>query len=540
MRSRSNSTQSNSLKTLSILVGSLCSLAALAAPAGPTQAQLDQAASAGDTWLMTNKSYDGQRYVALDQINKQNVANLKEVCSYDTGVQAPAQSSPLLYGGRIYFTAGQTTVAIDAKTCQEIWRHEWKLTSKIYSPVNRGLAMKDGRLVRGTSDGFLIALSMDDGKVLWQRQITSYDESHYLSMPAMIVGDVVIYGTAGADWGGQGWIGGFRLKDGKELWRYAAMPEPNSAAGKSWGSAEAIAHGGGSFWTPVSVDRKRNVVYIPTGNPAPDFYGEVRQGDNLGSNSAVALDIKTGKVKWARQFVAHDTHDWDLTQTGPLVRTTVKGKLRDIVVVTGKDGRLRAVDRVTSEVFYDIPLVRQENGDKPATATPTHVCPGLLGGQEWSSTAYDPKLGVTVSPMVDWCGMVSHDEIAPVHQVGVHYYGGKIQQDPMDQARGVLAAVNLGTGELRWKVESPAPMLSNVTATAGGLVFGGDLKGTLYAVDIDKGDVLLRYPLGASAGGGVFTYQLDKKQYLAALSGSVSAFFGGGDQSVKIKVLALP
>ena len=400
--------------------------------------------------------------------------------------------------------------------------------------------MKDGRLVRGTSDGFLIALSMADGKLLWKRQITSYDESHYLSMPPMIVENTVIYGTAGADWGGQGWIGAFRLQDGAEIWRYAALPAPDSTAAKSWGSTEALAHGGGSFWTPVSVDRAKNIVFIPIGNPAPDFYGEVREGDNLGTNSATALDLKTGKVLWAKQFVAHDTHDWDLTQTGPLLRANVKGKPRNILMVSGKDGRLRAVDRDSHEILYDVPISKQENADKVTTATPSHVCPGLLGGQEWSSTAYDPKRGITISPMVDWCGMASHVAAAPVHKVGEHFYGGQIEQDPIEQARGVLAAVDVASGKLRWKVEGPAPMLANVTATAGDVVFAGDLKGTLYAVDADSGSVLLRHQLPASAGGGIFTYALDNTEYLAAMSGSVSGFFGGGKETVKLSVLALP
>jgi alcohol dehydrogenase (cytochrome c) len=511
-----------------------------AAPPGPTQSELDQSAKSNDSWLMTNKSYDGQRYAALDQINAKNVAGLKEVCTFDTGVQAPAQSSPLLYDGRIYFTAGQTTVAIDAKTCKELWRYEWQLKGKMLSPVNRGLGMKDGRLMRGTSDGFLIALSMADGKLLWERQITSFEESHYLSMPAMIVDDIVVYGTAGADWGGQGWIGGFSLRDGKELWRYAALPAPNAPGAETWGTPEALAHGGGSFWTPVSVDRAKNIVFIPIGNPAPDFYGEVRPGKDLGTNTAVALDLKTGKVIWSRQFVPHDTHDWDLTQTGPLLRADVKGKSRDIILVSGKDGHLRAVDRNSSEILYDLAISRQENTDKAATATPAHVCPGLLGGQEWSSTAYDPKQGIAFSPMVDWCGTVVHEATPPVHQAGVHFYGGKIDQDPIDQARGVLGALDVASGTLRWRLEVPAPMLANVTATSGGVVFAGDLKGNLYAVDSDNGHVLLRYTLPASAGGGVFTYSLENRQYLAALSGSVSAFFGGGKETVKLTVLALP
>jgi alcohol dehydrogenase (cytochrome c) len=525
---------------LALAGAGILALACRASPLGPSQAELDGAAQSTDAWLMTNRSYDGQRYVALDRINTSNVAGLQQVCSYDTGVQAPAQSTPLLYDGRIYFTAAQTTVAIDAASCKEIWRHEWKSKGKILSPVNRGLAMKDGRLVRGTSDGYLIAIAMSSGRLLWKRQITSYEESHYLSMPAMIVDNTIVYGTAGADWGGQGWIGGFALKDGSPIWRYAALPVPNGPGSESWGSAEALAHGGGSFWTPVSVDRARNVVFIPTGNPAPDFYGEVRPGDNAGTNSAVALDLKTGTVIWSKQFVPHDTHDWDLSQTGPLLHAAIQGKERDLVMVSGKDGRLRAVDRVFGEVLYDLAISRQENGDRPASATPSHVCPGLLGGQEWSSSAYDPTRGLVFSPMVDWCGTVAHEASAPVHAVGVHFYGGKIEQDPIEQARGVLAAVDVASGKLRWKVEAPAPMLANVTATAGGLVFSGDLKGNLYAVDVDSGKVLLRYALPGSAGGGLFTYALDQRQYVAVVSGSVSAFFGGGKDTVKLTVLALP
>src|SRR5215469_16178144 len=192
--------------------------------AGPSQNELDAAGRSPDSWLMTNKSYDGHRFAGLDQIKPDNIAQLKEVCTFDSGVEAPAQSSPVLYERRIYFSVGPTTIAIDAANCREIWRHNWVLKGKALSNPNRGVAIKDGRVVRGTPDGFLIALDMADGKLLWERQITSAEKSHYLSMPAMIVGDVIIYGTAGADWGGRGWIGAFKLVNGDELWRFNALP----------------------------------------------------------------------------------------------------------------------------------------------------------------------------------------------------------------------------------------------------------------------------------------------------------------------------
>lgn len=529
-------------RLVAALVTGLWSIGVVAAPPapGPTQAELDGGARATDSWLMTNKSYDGARYVTLDQITPKNVATLKPVCTYDSGLQVQAQSTPLLYKDRFYLTAGQFTVAVDAKSCKEIWRHEWVLKGKALSTVNRGPAIKEGKLVRGTADGHLIALSMESGALLWDRQITSIEESHYLSMPAMIVDDLVIYGTAGADWGGQGWIGAFRLADGSEVWRYGVLPQPGGPGSESWGSSDAIQHGGGSFWTPVAIDRKKGVLFIPSGNPAPDFYGESRPGADIGTDTAIALDVKSGKVLWSRQFVAHDTHDWDLSQTSPLVQVQIKGTLRDILIVSGKDGRIRGVDRNSSEVLYDTAVSKQENADKDAAEKPIHICPGLLGGQEWSSSAFDPKRSITVSPIVDWCGTVSHEAAAPVHQTATHFYGGKIDQDPIDTARGELAALDVASGTVVWKTETAAPMLANVTMTSSGLTFAGDLKGTLYAVDSDSGDILLSYPLGASAGGGLFTYQLGQKQYVTALSGSVSAFFGGGTDPVKLTVLALP
>jgi alcohol dehydrogenase (cytochrome c) len=507
---------------------------------GPTQSELDHGDASTSTWLMTNKSYDGHRYVPLDQIDRSNVAQLQPVCTFDSQVAAPAQSTPLLYAGRIYMTVGATTVAMDATDCKLLWRHDWPVKGKALSVVNRGPAIKDGVLVRGTPDGYLIALAMADGSLLWQKQITSAQESHYLSMPAMIVEDRVIYGTAGADWGGRGWIGAFKLTDGTQLWRYEALPSPGAPGSESWGSAEALAHGGASYWTPVVVDRARHIVYVANGNPAPDFYGEVRPGDNAGTNSVVALDLDTGKPLWAKQFLAHDTHDWDLDQVGPLLNASFRGKTRNLLVVSGKDGRVRLVDRDSYEVLSDLPVSRQENAAVAATVQGVHICPGLLGGQEWSSSAFNSNEKIVIAPMVDWCGTVHHDPAAPVHAVAVHFYGGGIDQDPIEQARGVLAAIDVETGTLRWRMEAPAPMLGNVTATSGGIVLAGDLKGNLFAVDVHDGAVLLRYPLGASAGGGLFTYSLGGRQYVAAVSGPVSAFFGGGTGTAKLTLLALP
>ena len=507
--------------------------------AGPSQEELDRSATSPDSWLMTNKSYEGHRYVGLPEINANNVAGLKEVCTFDGGVDGPAQSSPVLYEGRLYFTIAQTTLAIDPTNCKEVWRHQWVLKGKALSNPNRGVAIKEGRVVRGTSDGFLIALDMADGKLLWERQITSAEEGHYLSMPAMIVGDAIIYGTAGADWGGRGWIGAFKLEDGSELWRFNALPEPGQPGAETWGNPKALEHGGGSFWTPVSVDRAKNFVFIAVGNPAPDFFGDVREGADFPTNSLVALDLNTGKSVWIKQFVPHDVHDWDLTQVSPLITADISGKPANLIIVSGKDGRLRIVNRDTHEVLSDIVISKQENTEAPVTVEGVHVCPGLLGGQEWSSSAYDPVRKITISPMVNWCGTAHRDASLTPHKVGEHYYAGRIVQDPIEEARGVLAAVDIPSRRIRWKVDMDGPALANVTATSGGIIFAGDLKGTLYAVKSDDGSVLLRHTLPGSVSGGLLTYGVNGKQYVAALSGFVSAFFTG-TVTVKLTLLALP
>jgi alcohol dehydrogenase (cytochrome c) len=359
-------------------------------------------------------------------------------------------------------------------------------------------------------------------------------------MPAMIVGDAIIYGRAGADFGGRGWIGAFSLEDGHEFWRFNALPSLDDPEAGSWGTKEALEHGGGSFWTPVAVDRAKDLLFVPIGNPAPDFFGDIRKGANLYTNALAVLDLKTGKPLWAKQFVAHDVRDWDISQASPLVAAEMKGQPHEIVVVSGKDGRVRLVDRETQDVLADLAVSQQENTEAPVTVEGTHICPGLLGGQEWSSSAYDPKRKIVISPMVEWCGTAHRDASAPTFQSGVHYYGGKIDQDPIDQARGLLAAIDVSSGELRWKTEVAAPMLANVTVTAGDVIFAGDLKGTLYAINAEDGSVLLRWPLGSSAGGGMITYALDSKQYVAAVSGPVSAFFPGGAGTTRLRLLSLP
>jgi alcohol dehydrogenase (cytochrome c) len=506
---------------------------------GPSDDDLMHAASDNRNWLNATRDYAGQRFVGLDQINAGNAASLRAVCIYRSNSAAPTQTSPLVYNGVMYLTIDQSIVAIDAATCRERWTYNWRVKDQVLSPTNRGAALKDGRVIRGTADGYLIAVDMEKGTLLWSRKIADAGKSQYLSMPPLIVGDLIIFGPAGADWGAKNWIGAFKLTNGEQVWRFNLIPDANEPGAESWTNAQAREHGGGSLWTPLSYDAEKGVVYVPVGNPAPDFYREVRPGTNLYTDSVVALDGKSGSLLWYKQFVANDMHDWDLSQVSPIFHASVNGKPHDLITVTGKDGMLRMLDRDSHEVLYEMPITTRENVDAEPTEPGTRICPGLLGGMEWNGPSYDAKTNTLFVATVDWCGTFKKFDQPPEFALNAHYYGGSVDPDPRDKAKGWLQAIDVATGKPRWREQWPTPLVAGVTATSGNVLFTGDLNNDFLVIDARDGKTLYRFNTGGSVGGGVISYQVDAKQYVATTSGVVSGFFGGSGTSAVI-VFALP
>jgi alcohol dehydrogenase (cytochrome c) len=506
---------------------------------GPTQDELLHAAQDKQNWLYASKDYAGQRFVELAQITPKNAGQLRAACIYRSNNAGATQTNPLVYKGVMYLTIDKATVAIDATTCRERWTYNWEQKGAILSPANRGAALKDGRLVRGTADGYLIALDMARGTLLWSQKIADAKNSQYLSMPPLIYDDLVIYGPAGADWGAKNWIGAFKLATGEQVWRFNLIPDAGEPGADSWTDPKAREHGGGSLWTPLSLDAKQGVLYVPVGNPAPDFYPDVRPGTNLYTNSAVALDIKTGKLLWYKQFGPNDANDRDLSQVSPLFSATVKGKPRNLLTVSGKDGLLRMVDRDSHDVLYELPITTRTDFDKVPVVGGVHGCPGLLGGMEWNGPAYNPATRTLYVATVDWCGTFTKTDKPPEFTENAHYYGGAVTPDPREQARGWLQAIDATTGKLRWKRQWPTPLVAGVTATSGGMLFTGDLNSDFLAIDASNGKTLYQFNTGGSIGGGVISYEIGGKQYVATTSGVVSGFFGGSGTSAII-VFALP
>jgi len=506
---------------------------------GPTQDELLHAAQDKQNWLYASKDYSGARFVELAQITPKNAGQMRATCIFRSNTAGSTQTNPLVYKGVMYLTIDKATVAIDAATCRERWTYNWDQKGSVISPANRGVALKDGRLVRGTADGYLIALDMGKGTLLWSQKIADAKTSQYLSMPPLIYEDLVIYGPAGADWGAKNWIGAFKLSTGEQVWRFNLIPDTGEPGAESWTNQASREHGGGSLWTPLSLDVKKGVLYVPVGNPAPDFYPDARPGTNLYTNSAVALDVKTGKLLWYKQFGPNDANDRDLSQVSPLFSATVKGKPRNLLTVSGKDGLLRMVDRDSHDVLYELPITTRTDFDKVPAVGGVHGCPGLLGGMEWNGPAYSPPTKTLYVATVDWCGTFTKNDKPPEFTEHAHYYGGAVTPDPREQARGWLQAIDAATGTVRWKKQWPTPLVAGVTATSGGMLFTGDLNNDFLAIDASNGKTLYHFNTGGTVGGGVISYEIAGKQYVATTSGVVSGFFGGSGTSAII-IFSLP
>jgi alcohol dehydrogenase (cytochrome c) len=513
---------------------------------GPSQEELNKAAESSD-WLLPNHSYASQRYVNLKQIDRNNAAQLRPVCIYNSGDTNRFASNPLVYRGVMFFTTSDTTIAISASSCELKWRHDWKAKGKpaevktssglVVNPFkSRGMSIKDGKLVRATSDSHLVALDIETGKLIWDKAIANAEKIELIIMAPLIYEDLVIVGIGISELAVKGWIGAFRLSDGEPVWRFNTVPDDGEPGADSWSEAKDRQRGGGGVWTTPSLDTEAGVLYAAVGNPVPDFFGDTRQGSNLYTASMVALDVKTGKLKGYKQIVPHDLHDWDLTVTGPIY----KGKgTKSLLAIGGKDGFLRAFDRDSYEQIFETAVTTQKNADVAPTIEGVHACPGVLGGMQWSLPAYNPQLNALFAPAVDWCGQFKKaDELRLVP--GQLYMGGSYTYDPVEKSKGWLTAVDASTGAVKWKYESKRPMVAAVTTTSSDLVFTGDLTGNFLALDGKDGRVLYRFNMGMPIAAGVITYAVENKQYVAVAAGATAGFWRVAPGSTTVVVFSLP
>ena len=531
--------------------------ASAASPAqAPAPAQKAPAVAAGD-WPTYNRTLAGDRYSPLAEIDRGNVAQLRVVCTYVLPEVSALQAGPIVIGGTMYLTTEHNSYSIDAATCAEKWRVEQQSSRASALGVQRGFAFVDGRLFRGTSDAHVIALDAADGHTLWDRAM-DVSATPGVSMPmAPIAFDGKVFiGNAGGDQTGvTGHVYALDAQDGHVVWQFDVVPD-EPAVRATWPNASTYPITGGAFWTSFALDAERGVLYVPAGNPAPDFDVEARGGDNLYTNSLIALDAATGKIVGYNQLVPQDAHDWDVNSP-PALATTRAGK--PIVASANKDGLLSVLDRsalassspppATAALGTRLPTIFQsatttrENADVPLSRTaPVRFCPGIQGGNEWNGAAFHPTLNTLYTGAVDWCANVQLAERPAVPSAGAIWFGSAIGdiQGPSSEAKGWITAFDADTGAVRWKFAAPAPVVAGVTPTAGGLVFTADLTGALRAFDAESGAVLFELDTGQSIGGGIVSYSAAGKQRIGVASGMKSRIWSGSATESRIQVFGLP
>ena len=484
-------------------------------------------------WATYNLNYESTRSSRLAQIDTGNVSQLAPVCRVRLGEEGTLEAGPIVIGDTLIVTSTHTTVALDATTCRLIWRFVDPPTKTDVNSVNRGVAYLDGRVFRGTPDGRLVALSSGTGRVMWNVPVGNAVDGEFLSSAPIAWHGTVFMGLAGSDWGVRGRMMAFDAATGKEKWRFWTVPMGEERGAKTWQNPASALHGGGGTWSSFTLDTVTNELFVPVGNPAPDYVPGSRPGDDLYTNSVVVLDATSGAFKWSYQLTPADGFDYDLG-AAPVLYTDATGAQR--VLLASKDGYVYSLDRHTHALDFKTAVTTVKRAGPVPTATGIYACPGALGGVEWNGPSFDAASRTIYVGAVDVCGVFS---AGPGKYVpGGFFWATNFTHPISDSSSGWLTAVDAQRGDIKWKFHAPEPIVAGVTTTAGGLVFTGDLGGNFYAFDKATGKMALRTDLGGAIAGGVVTYEVRGKQYVAVTAGNVSRMFGAGG-SPSLVVLAV-
>ena len=515
--------------------------------------------ASGD-WPSYNRTLPGDRYSPLSEIDGSNVSRLQSICTYALPEVTALQTGPIVVDGTMYFTTDTISYAIDAGTCAERWRSVRHSPTPSRLGVNRGTAFMNGQLFRGTSDAHVIALDARDGRKLWDVPLDVASRGVTVPMAPIAWNGLVYVGNAGGDLAGIiGHVYALDARDGHVVWKFDVVPA-GGAVRATWPTADRYPVSGGAFWTSFTLDDRSGVLYVAAGNPAPDFDIAVRAGDNLFSNSLIALDAATGHIVGYNQLVKHDFHDWDVDSPAAVI-TTRSG--RAVVASANKDGFLSVVDRSRigadvatrtgatlslTDLAARLPLIFQsattthDNEHTPLSRErSTRFCPGLQGGSEWNGAAFHPGLNTLFVGTVDWCTTAQLvPESAPVPATGEAWFGAASRaMDPPAAAKGWLTAFDADDGAVRWKFPAPRPMLAGVTPTAGGLVFAADMAGVVYAFNAENGRIAWHDDTGQSIGGGIVSYAAGGRQRIGVAAGMKSPIWPGGSAASRILVYGL-
>ena len=509
-----------------------------------TDAMLRGAGTDAKNWLHSNGSYAQTRYYPGTQINARNVGKLKPAFVFQTDMLESMETAPIVVDGVMFLTTSYNHVfAINAVTGEEYWEYKHKMgpiTTYCCGPNNRGVAVAGGRVFMGTLDAKLVALDAKTGKVDWETQIADPDKGYSETMAPVAVDGKVLIGTNGGEYGIRGFVKAYDQNDGKLLWTFNTIPDKGQEG--VWATKDATGRDmhrdidaekaalakdgsfyqtlGGGVWMAPAVDLKTRTVYFVVGNPSPDLYGAIRPGDNLYTDSMVAVDLDHGTYKWHSQYIAHDV--WDMDAVSAVILTEAKGtngKMVEVAIHGGKTGHVYVNDRATGKLIrFSEAMIPQENMWTLPTAQGARMLPGANGGVEWSPMAVNPKLHMAYAANLHQ-PMTYQVEAAAYPGGSKLWLGGAFKTIASEQQWGRLVAVNLDSGKIAWGVKTPQPLIGGVLATAGDLVFNGEGNGWFKAYDARSGKELWKYSCGAGVNAPAVSYMVNGKQYVAVAAG---------------------
>ena len=493
-------------------------------------------------WLTHGRTYDNQRYSPLKEVTAANVAQLVPVAAYQMNVDRAAglEATPIVAGGVLYMTTSYDNVlAFDLRTHRRLWQYNHRLGNTVFccGPVNRGVAVAGDKVFLATLDAHLLALDARTGRVQWDIVTHSADSGYSHTSAPLVVGDKVIIGVAGGEYGIRGSVTAYDTETGKQIWRFFTIPSPAEggwwgawSASTPWGDklprnigaehadsaryAETWQIGGAPVWVTPAYDADLGLLYFGTGNPSPSNDGVGRPGDNLYNNSTVAIDVQTGRLRWYVQHIPHDLWDYDIPN--PPILATVAG--RKVVMHAGKEGWVYVMDAATGErVRRSQPFVPQENMFVAPNDSGTLMRPGIFGGANWPPSSFSQQTGFMYVPARDRPHIATREEAT--YEPGKLFVGGSQRSVRGHVPTGVLAAVDIATGRIAWSAARETQVWGGTLATAGGIVLMGETGGWIRAYDARDGRVLWSFFCGAGVDGSPISYELDGKQYIAVPAG---------------------
>jgi alcohol dehydrogenase (cytochrome c) len=512
-----------------------------------------------DDWPSYNKTLTSNRFSPLNQITAANAKDLKVLCTYDTGQYTGFNTGLLEVEGALIFTTEYDIFSINPNDCKENWRIHEDYQPATPQGVSRGASYLDGRLFRGTQDARVLAYNIKTGKRLWETTIGDPKKGESAPAAPIAWNGLVFIGNAGGDIKGvKGRMYALDAATGKIVWEFYLVPRgpgdvERGPEGKSplddstWETPPGSPITGGATWTSYTLDPTTGLLYVPGGNPAPDFAVGMRKGTNLYTHSVIVLDARTGSYKTHYKILPKDWHDWDVSGAPVLIETAAGKKM---MVLAPKDGHLYAFDLANQAMLYKEPMTKIENADVEfAAGQPVHFCPGSIGGAEWNGPGYDPQNNLVMVGEVEWCTTVTLQTQQQMEAVKpgqpwsgdaslnpFHMWG---KQDPVFDWAGWVYAVDADSGQWRWRAKTNYPIQSGMTPTAGGVVFFGDMGGNFYLLDANDGHKLWGQKIGGAVGGGVITYMAGHAQRVAVAIGLTEILWPTEITTAKVSILGL-